>query len=158
EELEKDPFKLKQFVLNKLDGASDDIKAVIENTAPDAFVPLSPLRIRPPWDLPSKGNFCLAGDALHPMTPHIGQGGCSALEDAVGLSSCLAEALVKPGREFKGKAFEEEDSKRIELALSRYAKERGWTFQSYLIFTVSALLTIDDLLKAALASTSQSWP
>ncbi|XP_021286377.1 uncharacterized protein LOC110418086 [Herrania umbratica] len=118
-ELEKDPSKLKQFVLNKLDGASHDIKAVIQNTAPDAFVPSSPLRIRPPWDLLSKGNLCLAGNALHQMTIDIGQGGCSALEDAVGLSRCLVEALVKPGREFKGKAFEQEDYKRIELALKQ---------------------------------------
>ncbi|XVF00854.1 hypothetical protein REPUB_Repub04eG0037800 [Reevesia pubescens] len=130
EELEENPVKIKQFVLNKLDDASDEMKDVIENTPPDGFVSPSPLRYRYPWDLLwgniSKGNVCIAGDALHPMTPDIGQGGCAALEDGVVLSRCLAEALLKSGREIKDKAFEEEDYKCIELALSKYAKERRW--------------------------------
>ncbi len=35
----------------------------------------------------------LAGDALHPMTPNLGQGGCTALEDGV----VLAQAIQKSG-------------------------------------------------------------
>lgn len=31
----------------------------------------------------------LLGDAAHPMTPHFGQGGCQALEDAAVLTRCL---------------------------------------------------------------------
>ncbi|XWS67720.1 hypothetical protein CRYUN_Cryun04dG0029700 [Craigia yunnanensis] len=130
EELEENPVKLKQFVLNKLDDTPDEMKSVIENTPPDGFVSSSPLIYRHPWDLLwgyiSKGNVCIAGDALHPMTPDIGQGGCAALEDGVVLSRCLAEALLKSGREIKDKAFEEEDYKCIELTLNKYANERRW--------------------------------
>ena len=46
------------------------------------------------WPLPlgprlSQGYITLAGDALHPMTPNLGQGGCCALEDAIRLAQCL---------------------------------------------------------------------
>ncbi|MGW5644540.1 FAD-dependent monooxygenase [Saccharopolyspora sp. NPDC003752] len=48
----------------------------------------------------ASGNVALLGDAAHAMTPHLGQGGCQALEDAVVLvAACarfddLAEALT----------------------------------------------------------------
>jgi 2-polyprenyl-6-methoxyphenol hydroxylase-like FAD-dependent oxidoreductase len=35
--------------------------------------------------------LCLAGDAAHPMTPNLGQGGCVALEDAVVLARELSK-------------------------------------------------------------------
>ena len=33
----------------------------------------------------------LLGDAIHPMTPNLGQGGCLAIEDAAILARCLAK-------------------------------------------------------------------
>lgn len=39
-----------------------------------------------------RGCVTLLGDAAHPMTPYLGQGGCQALEDAVVLGHCLREA------------------------------------------------------------------
>ncbi|MFG2141468.1 FAD-dependent monooxygenase [Streptomyces sp. NPDC048650] len=33
-----------------------------------------------------RGRVALLGDAVHPMTPHLGQGGCQAIEDAVVLA------------------------------------------------------------------------
>jgi 2-polyprenyl-6-methoxyphenol hydroxylase-like FAD-dependent oxidoreductase len=35
---------------------------------------------------------CVAGDALHPMTPELGQDGCAVLEDGVVLARCLSDA------------------------------------------------------------------
>jgi 2-polyprenyl-6-methoxyphenol hydroxylase-like FAD-dependent oxidoreductase len=40
----------------------------------------------------SDGVVTLVGDAAHPMRPHLGQGGCQAIEDAVVLASCLAKS------------------------------------------------------------------
>ncbi|KAE8724720.1 zeaxanthin epoxidase [Hibiscus syriacus] len=127
EELEDDPVKLKQFVLNKLEDTPDDMKSVVQKTELDS-ISSSPLRYRRPlellWGNISKGNVCVAGDALHPMTPDLGQGGCSALEDGVVLARCLAEALSKPA---SGEGINEgEECKRIEMGLKNFAQKRRW--------------------------------
>jgi len=133
EEREDDPIKMKQFVLSKLGNeyVPDEIKAIVENTKLDSIIS-SPLRYRHPWELLwgniNKDNVCVAGDALHPMTPDIAQGGCAALEDGVVLARCLAGALLKEqSEEAKGKGDRErEEYKRIEMGLKKYAKERRW--------------------------------
>ncbi|KAL6218026.1 hypothetical protein ACLB2K_011243 [Fragaria x ananassa] len=130
-ELEKNPAEMKQFMLSKLGNIPDDIKDVIKNTELDAFVS-SPLRSRHPWELLwgniNKGNVCVAGDALHPMTPDLGQGGCSAMEGGVVLARCLCEALLKNSRqEMKGKSEQgKEEYKEIEMGLNKFANERRW--------------------------------
>ncbi|KAF8721257.1 hypothetical protein HU200_023183 [Digitaria exilis] len=116
--------KMKQFVLDKLRGSRnvpEDALAVIDKSEMGDVL-AAPLRFRPPLSLIaasiSKGNVCVAGDALHPMTPDLGQGGCAALEDGVVLARCLGEAL----------AGEEDavENERIEAALREYARIRRW--------------------------------
>ena len=129
-ELEENPAILKQFVLDKLEKLPSDVKSVIENTELDRFLS-SPLRYRHPWELLfgniSKGNVCVAGDAFHPMTPDLGQGGCSALEDGIVLARCLGEAFPpKPSTHMNENDEEEDQYKRIEEALKKYANERRW--------------------------------
>jgi 2-polyprenyl-6-methoxyphenol hydroxylase-like FAD-dependent oxidoreductase len=55
-------------------------------------------RSYPIFDMPplpgwSKGRVVLLGDAAHAIGPHAGQGASMAIEDAVVLSSCLADTL-----------------------------------------------------------------
>ncbi|KAK1559971.1 hypothetical protein Q3G72_020673 [Acer saccharum] len=129
-ELEDNPAKMKQFVLSKYLNLPDRIKAVIENTQLDSITS-SLLRYRHPWEVLwgniSKGNVCVAGDALHPMTPDIGQGGCAALEDGIVLARCIAAALTKTGNDDDDN---DEDRvvmfERIEMGLKNFGKERRW--------------------------------
>ena len=141
EELEQDRAKVKQIVLSKLGKVTEQARALIENYELDGFIPL-PLRFRHPWELLwgniSKGNVCIAGDALHPVTTDIGQGGCCALEDAVVLARCLGEVLLRKPKE-KGEE-EKDEYKRIEMGLKKYAKERAW--RSMKLISVSYLVGI----------------
>lgn len=110
-------------------------KLVIENFAKD-FPPIytevvrhcdlstltwAPLLMRLPWDLVfgniSKGNMAVAGDAMHPMTPDLGQGGCSALEDAVVLGRHIGNSFQVNGRLVP---------KAVSRAIDGYVKERRW--------------------------------
>ncbi|XP_010526550.1 PREDICTED: uncharacterized protein LOC104804090 [Tarenaya hassleriana] len=123
---ETNPTKLKQFVLDKLKDLPDNVKGIVEDTDLSSIV-MSRLKYRPPWEILwaniTKDNVCVAGDALHPMTPDIGQGGCSALEDGVVLARCLGEALR--ANNLKGDT-EEERYRGIENGLRKYASERKW--------------------------------
>ncbi|KAK3411512.1 hypothetical protein EUGRSUZ_I00262 [Eucalyptus grandis] len=80
---------------------------------------MGPLMFRYPWDVLfgnlAKSNVTVAGDALHPMTPDLGQGGCSALEDAVVLGQHLGDLICKHGKLM---------TQDIGFAIERYAKER----------------------------------
>ncbi|XP_074275690.1 monooxygenase 2-like isoform X2 [Silene latifolia] len=124
EEIKENPTKLKEFVLNNLGKVQDKIKNVIENTKVEDII-CSPLRIRPPWEIIwkdiTKDNICITGDALHPMTPDLGQGACSALEDSIVLARHLADGFLK-GSEMR----DEVEYEKIESCLRKYAKERKW--------------------------------
>lgn len=47
---------------------------------------------REPISRYTRGRVALLGDAAHPMTPNLGQGGCQAIEDAVVLAAELSNA------------------------------------------------------------------
>eukprot|EP00262_Sarcandra_glabra_P010772 TRINITY_DN2620_c0_g1_i2.p1 TRINITY_DN2620_c0_g1~~TRINITY_DN2620_c0_g1_i2.p1 ORF type:complete len:411 (-),score=83.24 TRINITY_DN2620_c0_g1_i2:184-1416(-) len=127
-DVDESSSKMKQFVLSKLRKAPEEVKRVVERSQMDTVIS-SPLRFRRPWNLIcaniSKENVCVAGDALHPMTPDLGQGACSALEDGVVLARCLGEAFLE--EKHKGMMIEEEEEYgRIKKGLEKYAKERRW--------------------------------
>ncbi|KAM3315312.1 hypothetical protein ACQJBY_033816 [Aegilops geniculata] len=119
DDAEQNPAEMKQFVLAKLrsiKAPADVLGAVERSEMNDVLV--APLRYRPPLSLLfasiSKGNVCVAGDALHPTTPDLAQGACVALEDAVVLARCLSDAIDGKERES------------VEAALRRYAGIRRW--------------------------------
>ncbi|HEY4024405.1 MAG TPA: FAD-dependent monooxygenase [Pseudonocardiaceae bacterium] len=66
------------------------IPSLIEVTPAEALL-RNDICDRPPHRGWSRGRATLLGDAAHPMTPHLGQGACQAIEDAAVLGECLSE-------------------------------------------------------------------
>lgn len=67
------------------------VPEILENT-PDNSIIRNDIIDRPPHRHWSRGRALLLGDAAHPTTPNLGQGGCMAIEDAPELARCLVEA------------------------------------------------------------------
>ncbi|CAN0864762.1 Monooxygenase 2 [Linum grandiflorum] len=134
-DLQDNPSRMKEYLLSKLQN-SPEMKRIVENTELDMMM-LAPLCYRHPtellWKKLTKDNVCVAGDALHPMIPDIGQGGCAALEDGVTLGKCLAEASSRS-------TGMEECNKGIQLGMNKYVKERRW--RSFKLMTVACLVSI----------------
>lgn len=62
-----------------------------------AATPADEILKNPAYDLPplrrwTSGRLTLLGDAAHPCTPNLGQGGCMALEDGLVLAKCFSRA------------------------------------------------------------------
>jgi 2-polyprenyl-6-methoxyphenol hydroxylase-like FAD-dependent oxidoreductase len=92
--------------------------AIIDSTPKDAVLRTS-IGDRLPRALGNwgKGRVTLVGDAAHPMTPNLGQGGAAAMEDALVLGARLAAAVGGQG--------EQEEQGDLPQALRVYEKERG---------------------------------
>jgi len=77
--------------------AATDAEDILQNDCYDRLP-------EPGW---SKGRVCLIGDAAHPTTPNLGQGGCMALEDSIVLTKCLqnSPAVSEAFREFEAQRF-----------------------------------------------------
>ena len=66
------------------------VRAILEATSDEAIL-RTDICDRDPIERWSRGRVTLLGDAAHPMTPNLGQGGCQAIEDAGALAAALAE-------------------------------------------------------------------
>jgi 2-polyprenyl-6-methoxyphenol hydroxylase-like FAD-dependent oxidoreductase len=65
----------------------------------------------------SAGGVTLLGDAVHPTTPNLGQGGCLAIEDAAVLARCLHHHAAS-------RAGGKEITERVSRALQRFEQLR----------------------------------
>lgn len=110
-----DPSKLRNKARDLLKNWPTELHTIMENT-PDETITRTPLQDRWLWPVitpsASTGRVVVAGDAWHPMTPNLGQGGCCALEDAIVLSHKISDAIKS------------RNQGAIETALRSYEKER----------------------------------
>jgi 2-polyprenyl-6-methoxyphenol hydroxylase-like FAD-dependent oxidoreductase len=99
------PPERKTQLLEYFHGWHPPISQVIETTTEEILQ--NDCYDRPPQRGWSTGRVCLIGDAAHPTTPNMGQGGCMALEDAVVLTRCLQSANAPEAafREFERRRF-----------------------------------------------------
>jgi len=82
----------KEYAKNAFFGWSQQVLDLIEAT-PAPTIEDRALYDRPPSFFKSwaDGPVCLLGDAVHPMMPNLGQGGCQAMEDGHTLMNMLRE-------------------------------------------------------------------
>ena len=83
------PRQAKQNLMRAFHGWHDPVEALIQATDESAIF-RNDIYDRDPLPRWSEKRVTLLGDAAHPMTPNLGQGGCQAIEDAVVLAACLA--------------------------------------------------------------------
>ncbi|HEX8559075.1 MAG TPA: FAD-dependent monooxygenase [Pyrinomonadaceae bacterium] len=76
-------------LLRLFEGWRAPVCELIEAT-PSASILRNGAYDRPAATAWGRGPVTLLGDAAHPMTPNLGQGGCMAIEDAAVLARCLA--------------------------------------------------------------------
>jgi 2-polyprenyl-6-methoxyphenol hydroxylase-like FAD-dependent oxidoreductase len=79
----------RSFLLDRFASWHEPIPTLLDRTPEDALLP-TPVYFRPPPKWITRGRVALIGDAAHPMTPDLGQGGCQAIEDAVVLAECIS--------------------------------------------------------------------
>lgn len=69
-------------------GWHDPIPALVDEMSVGG-VRWDPVWHRKPLPTTVSGRVVIIGDAAHPMTPDLGQGGCQAIEDAISLAAAL---------------------------------------------------------------------
>lgn len=127
--LETDPKKIQREVLEKYaKNFPQRYKDTVEHSDLSTLT-WAPLVFRYPWQVMfgnlNKQNVTVAGDAMHPMTPDLGQGGSSALEDAVVLGRHIGTSFIQN----KGLIVPNEMPK----VLSNYVEERRWRVSSLIL-------------------------
>ena len=84
------PIGRKRELLERFRDWQEPVKAAIEATE-EAAILRNDIYDREPLKEWGAGRVMLLGDAAHPISPHLGQGACQAIEDAVVLADSLSK-------------------------------------------------------------------
>jgi 2-polyprenyl-6-methoxyphenol hydroxylase-like FAD-dependent oxidoreductase len=138
-----DPRARREVLLAVYDGWPFDVPQAIAATPPEAILrnDLSDLAPLKRW---GRGRITLLGDAAHPMTPNLGQGACSALEDAVVLARHIARARGALGVPAALAAYEQE-----RIGRARMLVNGSWQFGTLCRWENALAVAIRDRLLAS---------
>jgi len=126
------------------------IPALLAGTAADAVLHHDIRHLASPLPTFVSGRVALLGDAVHAMTPNLGQGACQALEDAVVLAAALA---ADPDVETALRTYDESRRPRAQaMARSSYRMSRLIQTESRLVRTGRNALVRATPQRAAMAS------
>ena len=92
---EDDQGDPREEILRRFRALPEPVPTLIASTTPEQLL-RNDVFDRPavfPW---GRGRITLLGDAVHPMTPSMGQGGCQAVEDAIVLAKTMENASDIP--------------------------------------------------------------
>ncbi|CAN5153215.1 FAD-dependent oxidoreductase [soil metagenome] len=92
------------YLRDKFAQWADPVPAILAATPPHDVL-RNDLHDRAPARQWARGPMVLVGDAAHPMRPHLGQGGCQALEDAAILAALVDQTGNFPAAFAKFAAF-----------------------------------------------------
>jgi 2-polyprenyl-6-methoxyphenol hydroxylase-like FAD-dependent oxidoreductase len=103
EEAAEDSSEHQSKLMSLFDGWYAPVLELIRGT-PSTSILRNSTYDRTPVKKWTDGNVILIGDAVHPTTPNLGQGGCMAIEDAAILAGCLSkgEDINRALRNFVG--------------------------------------------------------
>jgi 2-polyprenyl-6-methoxyphenol hydroxylase-like FAD-dependent oxidoreductase len=120
------PGQAKQNLLRLFRGWQYPVEQLIESSAESAIL-RNDIYDRPPLPRWSENRVTLLGDAAHPMTPNLGQGGCQAIEDALVLAACLAASsdIASALRAYQARRIPR--TGKIVLASRRIGKIAQWS-------------------------------
>lgn len=90
--LSEDRSSVKTDLKGYFAGWADPVQTLIDRIDPEKTNRIEIHDVEP-FDTFVKGRVALLGDSAHSTTPDIGQGGCSAMEDAVVLGQCVAQQI-----------------------------------------------------------------
>ena len=133
-------------LLSLFSGWHSPIQQLIETTPPASILKTGAFD-RLPARTWGEGRLTLLGDAIHPTTPNLGQGGCLAMEDAVVLARCFEQygASEEALRQYERRRY-----KRT-AAVSKYSRYYGAVGQWEKIWARTARRTALALAPEALA-------
>jgi 2-polyprenyl-6-methoxyphenol hydroxylase-like FAD-dependent oxidoreductase len=136
----------KSELLHLFDGWYRPVLELIEATPPSSILKTGAFD-RPANRRWGGGQMTLLGDAIHPTTPNLGQGGCLAMEDAMVLARCFQ----KYGASEETLRSYERCRYRRTTAVSRYSRYYGNVGQWENVFARGLRRTALALVPEALA-------
>ncbi|XP_059431448.1 monooxygenase 3-like [Corylus avellana] len=117
----RDPNKIQREVIDNFATDLPPLFTEIVQHSDLSTITWAPLMYRLPWHVIfgnlCKGNITVAGDAMHPMTPDLGQNECAALEEALVLGQQLGGLITQKTGLVPAA---------VARAFERYAKKRRW--------------------------------